>query len=450
MLGSLRFRLPALFLVGILLAGLVASLISIRFFQSYEHARAIDELRSESAGIVQLYALQGVPQTVPYKRLIEALGGDKIFWVPAFPGSTLLQGIPSLPLSTVDVKALSSGHTETINLVRYGRHYLAVAQPLKLGDNLFGALVVAKPTSQLRSRSVTLIERLGIAFGGGVIIAGLLGLYLSRRITEPLRKLSLAADAVAAGQYDVELPTTRGSDEISHLSGRFDEMAKRLAESEQLSRNFLMSVSHELRTPLTAIRGHVSALREGVIDDPVLQEASLGVIGQEALRLERLVGDVLDLAKLDANRFTVLQEEVDMERLSERAYASFGEEARRREIDYRLDVRAKPVILTDGDRVLQIIVNLLSNAFRWTPQGGRIEVELWAENGSVSVAVADTGPGIDADELDRIFRPFWSRDGGGTGLGLAIARELAVALGGQIVLESAPGRGSRFVLVLPG
>jgi two-component system OmpR family sensor kinase len=450
MLGSLRFRLPALFLVGILLAGLVASLISIRFFQSYEHARAIDELRSESAGIVQLYALQGVPQTVPYKRLIEALGGDKIFWVPAFPGSTLLQGIPSLPLSTVDVKALSGGHTETINLVRYGRHYLAVAQPLKLGDNLFGALVVAKPTSQLRSRSVTLIERLGIAFGGGVIIAGLLGLYLSRRITEPLRKLSLAADAVAAGQYDVELPTTRGSDEISHLSGRFDDMAKRLAESEQLSRNFLMSVSHELRTPLTAIRGHVSALREGVIDDPVLQEVSLGVIGQEALRLERLVGDVLDLAKLDANRFTVLQEEVDMERLSERAYASFGEEARRREIDYRLDVRAKPVILTDGDRVLQIIVNLLSNAFRWTPQGGRIEVELWAENGSVSVAVADTGPGIDADERDRIFRPFWSRDGGGTGLGLAIARELAVALGGQIMLESAPGRGSRFVLVLPG
>ena len=90
MLGSLRFRLPALFLVGILLAGLVASLISIRFFQSYEHGRAIDELRSESAGIVQLYALQGVPQTVPYKRLIEALGGDKIFWVPAFPGATLL------------------------------------------------------------------------------------------------------------------------------------------------------------------------------------------------------------------------------------------------------------------------------------------------------------------------------------------------------------------------
>jgi signal transduction histidine kinase len=113
-------------------------------------------------------------------------------------------------------------------------------------------------------------------------------------------------------------------------------------------------------------------------------------------------------------------------------------------------VRAKPVILTDGDRVLQIIVNLLSNAFRWTPEGGRIEVELTAENGSVAVAVEDTGPGIAPEERDRIFRPFWSRDGGGTGLGLAIARELAVALGGQIVLASGAEGGSRFVLVLPG
>jgi two-component system, OmpR family, sensor kinase len=450
MLGSLRIKLPVLFLAGVLLAGLVASLISIRFFQSYTRARAIDELRAESAGIVQLYALQAGQESVPYQRLVRAIGGDQIFWVPAFRGVTLLQAIPDLPASTVRIRSLRPGQTTTIDLHWRKRTFLAVAQPLRLGDNLFGALVVAKPTSQLRSRSVTLVERLGLAFGGGLIVAGLLAFWLSRRITEPLRKLSLAADEVAAGQYGVELPARRGSDEISHLSARFADMAEKLAESEQLSRNFLMSVSHELRTPLTAIRGHVSALREGVIEDPIMREASLGVIAEEALRLERLVGDVLDLAKLDANRFTVLQEEVDMERLSERAYAAFGEEARRRAIDYRLDVRAKPVIVTDGDRVLQIIVNLLSNAFRWTPEGGRIQVELAADNGSVSVAVADTGPGVAQEERDRIFRPFWSRDGGGTGLGLSIARELAVALGGQIRLESRPGRGSRFVLFLPG
>jgi signal transduction histidine kinase len=449
MFGSLRFRLPALFLLGILLAGLIASLISIRFFQNYERSRAVSELRSESVGISQLYSKNAAVGRIPYDGLVRAIGGDQIYWVPAFPGSQLIQPIPALPKDTLSIKQVEALGFTTVDISYKGKRYLAVAQPLRLGSNLFGALVVAKPMAQLRSRSITLVERLAIAFGGGIIVAGLLGLYLSRRITEPLLKLSRAADEVAAGNYGVELPSARGSDEIAHLSARFTDMAAKLAESEQLSRNFLMSVSHELRTPLTAIRGHVSALREGVIDDPSMREASLGVIGEEALRLERLVGDVLDLAKLDAHRFTVLQEEVDMERLSERAYAAFGEEARRREIDYRLDVQARPVIVTDGDRVLQIIVNLLSNAFRWTPSGGRIAVELTSENGSVAVAVADTGPGISDDERERIFRPFWSRDGGGTGLGLAIARELAVALGGEIVLESGPGGGSRFVLVLP-
>src|SRR4051794_1653274 len=450
MLGSLRFRLPAFFLLGIMLAGLVAALISIRFFQNYNRARAVDELRAESVGIVRLYARQAGVEAVPYGNLVRALGGDHVYWAPAFRGATLLQNIPDLPAGVIDRERVRSIQRPTTMEVKLGgTKYIAVARPLRLGSQLFGALVVAKPQSQLRSRLVTLIERLAIAFGGGVIVASLLGVYLTRRITRPLLALSEAADEVAGGNYGVELPTPKGSDEISHLSTRFSDMASKLAESEQLSRNFLMSVSHELRTPLTAIRGHVSAVRDGVIDDPEMRDASLEVISEEAMRLERLVGDVLDLAKLDAHRFTVLQEEVDMEHLSERAYAAFGEEARRRAINYKLKLDAKPVIVTDGDRVLQIIVNLLSNAFRWTPEGGRIEVRLGAENGSVSVCVADSGPGIAPEERDRIFRPFWSRDGGGTGLGLAIASELALALGGRIELESEPGLGSRFELVLP-
>src|SRR4051794_17603636 len=186
MLGSLRFRLPALFLLGIVLAGVVAALISIRFFQSYTRARAVDELRQESVGIVQLYARQAGSETVPYRRLVRALGGDKVYWAPAFRGATLLQGIPPLPSTVVDMKKLDRVGPTILELTWKGRKYIPVARPERLGDQLFGALVVVKPTSQLRSRSVTLIERLGIAFGGGVIVASLLGFYLSRRITEPL------------------------------------------------------------------------------------------------------------------------------------------------------------------------------------------------------------------------------------------------------------------------
>jgi signal transduction histidine kinase len=193
----------------------------------------------------------------------------------------------------------------------------------------------------------------------------------------------------------------------------------------------------------------VAALREGVVEDPGLREESLAVVASETDRLERLVGDVLDLAKLDAHRFTVLSEEVDMGRLVDGAYAAFAEEARRREIDYRLEEDGRPVIVTDGDRVLQIISNLLSNAFRWTPDGGRIELELSAANGRVAVAVEDTGPGIAPEDRERIFRPFYSHDSHGTGLGLPIARELAVALGGRVEVDSTVGEGSRFRLVLP-
>jgi signal transduction histidine kinase len=145
----------------------------------------------------------------------------------------------------------------------------------------------------------------------------------------------------------------------------------------------------------------------------------------------------------------VLTEEVDMGRVCDRAYATFVDEARRRGIEYTQSAEAEPVIVSDGDRVLQIISNLLANAFRWTPDGGRVDLSLASSNGSVTVDVADTGPGIAADERERIFRPFWSHDGRGTGLGLPIARELAAALGGRIELETAVGAGSRFRLVLP-
>lgn len=139
-----------------------------------------------------------------------------------------------------------------------------------------------------------------------------------------------------------------------------------------------------------------------------------------------------------------------MGRLVEQAYGSFGDEARRREIVYGLGgSEGAPTIITDGDRVLQVITNLLKNAFRWTPNGGRIDVELATANGRVSVDVVDTGPGITKENVQRIFSPFVSQDTQGTGLGLPIAQELASALGGRIELDTEPGQGSRFRLVLP-
>jgi signal transduction histidine kinase len=458
MFSSLRFRLPALFLAGIALTGLVSALIAFGLFRNYTQNQAKQELRREAAGLTDLYSEQarrsqerGTKPPFFAARRLEKASGNRLFYTGLDIFSGQATGLTKLRRSAVDWPALERGETVEFEFTPPGedRNFLAVSHPLYLEGEPVGALTVATPEAQLSDQAMRLMARLALALAVGLIVTAAFAWYLSGRITRPVRRLAAAADEVAEGRYDTNVPEVSGKDEIADLANSFRQMTERLSEAEELERNFLMTVSHELRTPLTAIRGHVEALREGVVEDPELRTASLDVIAAEAGRLERLVGDVLDLAKLDTRRFTVLREEVDMARLLEQAHGVFAEEAKRRGIDYEQEVEAQPVIVSDGDRVLQIITNLLANAFRWTPDGGRVDLRLSSENGRIHVAVQDTGPGIGPDEQERIFRPFWTHDGKGTGLGLAIAKELAVALGGRIELDSQVGRGSRFELVLP-
>ena len=465
MFRSLRFRLPALFLAGIALTGLVSTLIAFGLFRNYTQNQAKQELRREAEGLTELYAEQarrsqerGTDPPFFAARRLELASGNRLFWtgLDIFGKSSPTgeaAGLTKLNKDPHARAALDSGETIEFEFTPPGEHrnFLAVSHPLYLEKDTppVGALTVATPEAQLSDQAMRLMVRLAIALAVGLIVTAVFAWYLSGRITRPVRLLAEAADEVAEGRYDTHVPEVSGKDEIADLADSFRQMTERLAEAEELERNFLMTVSHELRTPLTAIRGHVEALREGLADDPRAQEMSLGVIAAEAGRLERLVGDVLDLAKLDTRRFTVLREEVDMARLLERAHAVFAEEAKSRGIDYEQEIEAQPVIVSDGDRVLQIITNLLANAFRWTPDGGRVDLRLSSENGRIHVAVVDNGPGIGPEEQERIFRPFWTHDGKGTGLGLAIAKELALALGGRIELDSQVGRGSRFELVLP-
>lgn len=456
---SLRFRLPALFLAGVLVAGIVAAAVAVRLVQDYAERQTIDDLRRQARELAALYegaAVQSIDEgaTAPSFAAprLEAATGTRLYYVgtTVFPGQ--ISGLRSLSLERAGLASLPDGPVQ-IEFTPPGdeRVFLAIAQPVSFGGETFGELVVAKPKAELGGSWSALLARIGIALLVGLGVAGGLFFYLSRRVTGPVLALSRAADEVAKGRYDVDVPEMRSGDEIAHLADRFREMTARLAEADAQERRFLMSISHELRTPLTAIRGHVEALREDVADDPVSRDASLEVVQIEAERLSRLVGDLLDLAKLEVDRFALVEEEVDVGRLVEQAFQTFGEEARQRGIEFEHRASGRPLVLvTDGDRVLQIVSNLLVNAFEWTPDGGSVTLEVTARGDGASVSVADTGPGIPHEEHERIFRPFWSRNGHGTGLGLAIAHELAQALGGTLELESAVGRGSCFRLVLPG
>src|SRR5438552_7080816 len=267
MLRSLRFRLPALFLVGVVASGFVAAAIAFQLLEAYTLSRARAEVRREATGLTQLYAYQVLHTNVDLQsQTIERAIADRLFYVPAVPGFEVFPGsrrIPLLPRRVVNLRKVKAGETVEFEFRPRGSKttYIAAASPLILGKtkSFYGALVVARRKNFLQTRVAPLLIRLGLALLGGILVSGFLAAYLSRRLTRPVLELSRVADEVAKGNYEVEVPDVPGGSEVGHLADRFREMAQRLREAEELERNFLMSVSHELRIPLTAIRGHLAA-----------------------------------------------------------------------------------------------------------------------------------------------------------------------------------------------
>ena len=266
----------------------------------------------------------------------------------------------------------------------------------------------------------------------GVILAAALSFVVARSIARPIRRVANATRALAADESHEPLPTG-GTTELAQLAEAFNQMTEQLAASRQAERDFLLSVSHELKTPLTAIVGYSEGLADGAFEP----EEAARIISLEASRLERLVRDLLDLARMNSLRFSVQREPVDL--------AEVAREAVRRQA---AAARAFGVALTaegdetwvdaDADRVLQVASNLVENALRETPAGGAVTVR--AEPGLL--LVADTGPGIPPEDVPHAFERFYLYDKAdkdrplGSGLGLAIVKQLATAMGGDVSVQS--------------
>jgi two-component system sensor histidine kinase BaeS len=281
---------------------------------------------------------------------------------------------------------------------------------------------------------------------GGALLAVVLSLLLARRLTRPIGELALATRRVAAGETGVQVPI-RGTDELAALGQTFNEMAAELERANQSQRRFLESVSHELKTPLTSIRGYAEALDEGAVSP-----AQAGtVIGAEAGRLERLVLDLLELARFGREGFTVAHTRLDLASIAAQAVQRHSPRARELGVELTSSGAAQAWALGDEDRLLQVTSNLIENALRLTPAGGTVTVH--ADRGRVSVR--DTGPGLAAEDLPHAFERFYLHDryrserSVGSGLGLAIVKELITAMGGTVAATSPPEAGAEFTLSLP-
>jgi len=308
------------------------------------------------------------------------------------------------------------------------------------------ALVLLRPASLRESDWRPFAQGLLVAGLVGAALAAAVSLLLARTITRPVRRVAEATRSLAAGAAPDPIPV-EGSDELAQLASSFNDMAVQLRRAREAERAFLLSVSHELKTPLTAIRGYA----EGLADGAFTAERGARTILTEAGRLERLIHDLLDLARLNHNTFGVHREPIELAEAAREVVRRYEPQAAAFEVELHAEAPASAPALGDGDRVLQVLSNLVENALRSTPAGGAVRVV--AAPGRVTVA--DTGPGLARDDLPRAFERFFlferyrGRGRVGTGLGLAIVKELTEAMGGSVNVVSEPGTGTSFDVLLP-
>ena len=346
---------------------------------------------------------------------------------------------PAVGRAVVDAIGAAGSAEGTITVA--GRDLLYVARTTPRGR-----VVLIRSARLAFAEWRPFLASLVIAGLGGAALAALLAFLLARRLLRPIDQLATATRRLAAGETDVTVPV-EGEDELAELGHSFNTMASELALAREAQRSFLESVSHELKTPLTSIRGYAEALEEGAVSP-----AEGGrVVAAEADRLERLVFDLLDLARLGRAGFAVEHRPTDL--------AAIGTAAVQRHLPRAQELGVALTGTSDngawgiGDegRLLQATSNLIENALRLTPAGGSVQVS----TGAGTIAVRDTGPGLAAEDLPRAFERFYLHDryrserAVGSGLGLAIVKELTRAMGGEVTAARRPGGGAEFQIRIP-
>ncbi len=320
-------------------------------------------------------------------------------------------------------------------------------------------LVVALPRPRvnvnlqalLRDEFILLGLRTGaVALALSLVLVFVMGWWISN----PLRKIAAAAGSVAAG--DAHPIPLEGPTEVKQLASAFNEMAVRVQTGLQSQRDFVANVSHELKTPLTSIQGFAQAILDGTASTPEALRQAAGVISDEAGRMNRLVLDLLILARLEGGTANLQRVPLDLAALLAGAAERLTPQAKAAQVSLQVAVQPLPELTGDGDRLAQVFTNLLDNAIKYTGAGGVVRLTAERRSDFVEVSVADDGPGLSPEDQARIFERFYQADksrrggaGRGVGLGLAIAREIVAAHGGTIQVTSAPGKGSTFVVRLP-
>ncbi|HJO07911.1 MAG TPA: HAMP domain-containing sensor histidine kinase [Chloroflexota bacterium] len=495
---SLRFGLVIAF-TGIILFSMVTAGLALMFLlRGYQDGLTETRMRDLSRPLFVRVALAGeeFPRGLPTPRVREALrarAGDlavvglivdddgkvhmdtspnRVFigqqlplvWPESGPGRTAEPGdesggregqSPAKVRPAYDVDGDRGPHQKMVSGIFRGldgNRYVYASSKLPMtveGTSRTFNLVLATPSVDITQGLGNLAQVLSAA--GAVALAGavILAVVIARRLARPLQYLKMSAREVAAGNYDRQAPV-EGAREIQSLARSFNQMTRRVRNARQQQRTFLANVSHELRTPLTSIQGFSQAIIEGAVTDREGYRRAAGIINDGAQRLIRLVEQLLDLDRIESRTTEMVLEDVDLADLVERVVSIFEIRSEEAGVDIVRRLGPIPTVLGDSDRLEQVLTNLVDNAIRHSPSGGKVTIGLAADGPTgVVLTVDDEGLGISPPDAEKVFERFQTEpDGSGIGLGLAIAREIVRVHGGELRSENRDGGGARLVITL--
>lgn len=331
--------------------------------------------------------------------------------------------------------------------------WLTVEYPLTYNDSTIAAVYLMTPVPEIHKTRESVFRFFMLSVLISVLVSVVLVYIFSRKLIKPLKEINDAARVISGGEFTKRLDI-RSQDEIGELAMSFNQMITALENLEEMRRGFIANVSHELRTPMTSIRGFIEGMLDGTIP-PEKHKDYLAIVKEETIRLNRLVNDLLDLARMESGESKVFMRTFDINELIRRSIIKLEKMITDKDISVDADFEEEEIFVhADSDMIERVIINLIHNGVKFTGENGKISISTRKQKDKVLISIHDDGVGIEKNELAMIWDRFYksdksrSMDKSGTGLGLAIVKNLINSHGQEIWVDSEPGKGTRFTFTL--
>ncbi len=365
--------------------------------------------------------------------------------------SALASSLNGKELSEALVKVLG-GEEISLRTMVDGSPTFTVGVPFVQNDTVLGAVLIQTEVQYIESGIDTLMLQVVLFSLAVLVCAVVLAFLYVRSILKPLKQVTAAAKQMADGDFNARVEVTQGTPEVEELSRSFNTMADKISETESSRREFVANVSHELRSPITSISGFVQGMEDGTIP-PEEHAHYLSIVGDETKRLSKLIGQLLALSRLERDDAALTETDFDICEMLRRAIIRRMNDLDSKHLHVVCDFDNDNVFVHgDSDRIEQVVVNLLDNALKFTPDGGQITLSVHDREGKERITVADNGVGILPEDRGKVFDRFFTADrahtsGKGTGLGLSICQRIMQMHGEQIYLEDTK-EGSAFTFTM--